>query len=498
MTEHEIQEQLLEKIERLSSSYVPEWRFNRAQPDMGSALAILFAEMMAGAAAARARMMEQYRVLFFQCLKAEPEGAKAAEGYLTFNLEKDDLPETVVPAGSLVEGDGADGQRIGFRTVEDVYVSASAVDPIRVIDGMWYLRFTRAPSQGLLSLLFLLKGASDRRMQALEWSYYGTGGWSPLPVSDATDCLSRTGLVKFAGSPDFKEQKLLGVTGWWLRVKAVEEEPPDGVYLNAGKVIAAVSGEEGNLPSGTELELDMTAGFVSQITNPDILWGGSRKETTEECLRRCSAAIRHGGRAVSPGDLERLASEASGDIERIKCFNGCHSSGKRQPGVVTLVVLQKNYLEGGRYFYRLREQIRDSLADRISTALAAGGGLEITAPWFVRIDVSARLYVTDYGRVIPVKLEAETRLEQYLNPVSGGYDGRGWEFGSIPDYDQISHMLQRIDGVRYVRQVCLTVWLDRGKGQEETEWEKVSRLPWTLPVNGRHQIQIGVGENKIC
>lgn len=503
--ENEIRGQLLERIGSLSASYVPEWRFNRVQPDLGSGLAILFADMMAQAALAREQVMESYHSLFFQWLGAGQNAAGLAEGYLTFDLEKEDLPEAVVPAGSLVSGEGKEGGQVTFRTMEDVYVSSARVAPIRVLDGMGFLRFTRRPGQGLLSLLFLMKGASEAGGQALEWTYYGTGGWTPIQVQDETGGLSRTGLVKFAGSPDFEKLEFMEETGWWLRIRRLEPEGkggggtgpelpplPDGVCLNAGKVTAVTPGPESNLPAGTELELGLTVGFVSKITNPDILYGGSEEESEEGCLKRCSAAIRHGGRAVSPGDLECLAEEVSGDIERVRCFTGWCGDGTRRPGAVTLVVLQKDYREGGRYFYKLREQIQRSLETRISSVLSAGGGLSVTAPWFVRIDVSARLYVADHNRVIPVKPEAEEQLECYLDPIAGGYDGHGWEFGSLPDHDQISHLLQRLDGVKYVREVCLTAWLDRGTGPEETEWDKVSGLPWVLPVSGTHQIQITV------
>lgn len=499
-----MQKQLLERISSLSASYVPEWRFNCVKPDLGSALALLFADMMDEAAAAGEQVMENCRLLFFECLGAEQHAAGLAEGYLTFDLEKDDLPEAVLPAGSLLSGDGTGGSRVTFQTQEDVYVSSAAASPIKVMDGMWFLRFTRKPEQGLLSLLFLMKGISDDGGRALEWSYYGAGGWSPIQVLDETGGLGRSGLVKFAGSPDFQKLELEGENGWWLRIRRLgpdrknsggaQEMPPlpDGVYLNAGRVTAVTPGRESNLSAGAKLELGLTVGFVSRIVSPDIFYGGSGEETAEDCLRRCSAALRHGGRAVSPGDLECMAAEVSDGIERVRCFGGCGKDGTRCPGAVTLVVLQKDYREGGRYFYKLRERIKERLESHTSTAFAAGNGLTVTAPWFVRIDVSARLYVAEHNRVIPVKQEAMERLEQYLDPITGGYDGHGWDFGNLPDHDQISHMLLRLDGVRYVREVCLTVWMDRGEGFMEAEWETVSGLFWTLPVSGTHQIQIAV------
>lgn len=495
-TEEMIREQIQNRIGRLAASYVPEWRFDREHPDLGSALAILFSGMMAQSVMAGQKMMETYRISFFNQLKAEPLGAGRAEGYLTFGLVKDDMPEALVPAGALVEGEGADGQTVAYVTEREVYVSAASVSPVLAIEGGWYLCFSKAPSQGLISLLFLLKDSGYDRNRILEWSYYGRGGWTSLSVSDDTKRLSRTGLVCFAGMEDFKETVCEERTGWWIRVCSGGSGKlpalPDGVFINVGKVTAKDPGEEGNLPPGGEFQLGSTIGFVSDIKNPDLLFGGSGEETVSNCIRRNAAMLRHGNRAVSPGDYEQLIYAASDRVERVACFGGYAADGTRRSGTVTLVVLQKNYLGEQRYFYKLREHLRACLKGRISPVLEKNGGPDIIAPWFVTIDVSAFLYVSDHSRVIPAKAEAQKALFKYLDPVNGGNGGMGWEYGELPGYDQISHMLLRIPDVRYVRQVCLITWLDKGGGPVETEWEKLRFLPWVLPVSGTHKLQIMV------
>ena len=41
------QKELCQRVEELASSYTPEWRFDRQNPDVGSTLALIFTGQMA-------------------------------------------------------------------------------------------------------------------------------------------------------------------------------------------------------------------------------------------------------------------------------------------------------------------------------------------------------------------------------------------------------------------------------------------------------------------
>lgn len=135
-----MREDVLEQIRALADSYTPEWRFNRTQPDLGSALALLYAEMMEETIACYNGMLERNRAAFFNALGAEQREAQKAEGVMTFGLTKPDMPEAVVPEGIGIAADGGREGPIAFELLEDVYVSSN--------DGMVNAGRVRAQNPG--------------------------------------------------------------------------------------------------------------------------------------------------------------------------------------------------------------------------------------------------------------------------------------------------------------------------------------------------------------
>jgi hypothetical protein len=56
-----------------------------------------------------------------------------------------------------------------------------------------------------------------------------------------------------------------------------------------------------------------------------------------------------------------------------------------------------------------------------------------------------------------VETSALTALQAFLNPVSGGPEGKGWPFGRGVFLSDIAAILEALSGVDYVRQLELIV-----------------------------------------
>ena len=80
-----------EKIERLAKSYVPEWHFDRQDPDIGSAIARLFAVQMKENIDLENRMLERYHAEFINMLDLSLKPAKPAGSMVKFDLIDDAL-----------------------------------------------------------------------------------------------------------------------------------------------------------------------------------------------------------------------------------------------------------------------------------------------------------------------------------------------------------------------------------------------------------------------
>lgn len=497
---------LMRRMEGLAVSYTPEWRLNVEKPDMGTALALLYAKLVEGAIDAHNQTPELHFREFINAVGCKAGEARPASGYMTFGLAKPDMPEVVVNAGWEVVSAGEDGD-VSFVTSEDVYVSSSSVNVQRQpaaeeADGgktrdCWLFVFDRPVQRGVISLLFLLRQWDGTGQRQLTWEYHGLDGWRFLPVEDGTECFAHTGIVRFAASSDFEKLDRDGVSGWCVRVYCDEAHrlPPiiPSVYINGAAVISSDSGIQTNLKPWSSNRLKKTVGFVTDVRNPDYFAGGCEQEGFEAASARTRVRLRHGFRAVTPGDYERLAREICRDLVKVKCFPGYDGSGVRTQGAVAVVVLEKDFLDAQPYFFRIREQLEHFFKDKAGGPVLTGAGLYITAPRFIRMDVKAVLCVESHQLVMKAQAEAEHILRDFIHPVTGGYEGQGWDFGTLPDHIQIKNCIRHVQGLVYIKQVVCLLREEKDGVWQETEWETVSCFPWALPLAGTCQVDVEVG-----
>lgn len=497
-------EMLMEQISVLASSYTPEWRFNPRDPDMGTALACMFARVLEHSMEECNQAYWLWYRDFMEAAGCRAMEAARARGYMAFGLVKPDMPEILLPKGWGVVSGGKDGSVV-METEEDVYVSAASVSltvfpvepDLKESGNCWLLSFDRPINQGVITMLVSMDGHWKTSVSGLVWEYYGKQGWTFLAVRDGTASLGHTGIVSFAATSDFTYMKQAGLSGWGIRIRAGEgEELPihlPQLFMNAAPVTAREPGTRGNIEPWTKSRLKKAAGFVSVIRNPGSFYGGREPEKQEDAYARTAARLRHQFRAVTPGDYERLVGELCPDAEKVRCFTGFDSSGKKQWGAVTVVVLLGNFMEGQSYFFRIKEQLYQYFQDRADGVLAQGQGCGIVPPLFVRMDIKAVLCVRSHGDVMEVRAAAEKELERFVHPVEGGYDGNGWDMGMIPDHAQLKNYLQHVPGVFYVRQLTCLCFVGENGGWQETEWEQAAFFPWSLPVPGRCLVDVEVG-----
>lgn len=97
-------------------------------------------------------------------------------------------------------------------------------------------------------------------------------------------------------------------------------------------------------------------------------------EEQKDADARGALTVRHRNRAVTACDFENLALEAGRNVERVKRFSNYNEKGEHVPKAVTVVVLQKDYEEGRRFFYLIKGAIYRYLSERTSRTLTGGLG----------------------------------------------------------------------------------------------------------------------------
>ena len=246
-------------------------------------------------------------------------------------------------------------------------------------------------------------------------------------------------------------------------------------------------GEQGNVAVGEINRLDRTVGFINTVFNPVAAVCGLKEETVMEAVVRNASLLRHGRRCVSAEDYEDMAREAARDICKVKCFAGYNEYGVRQPGAVTLVVLPRDYGESSYSFERTRKKIYTYLISHMDENIVNGGRFQIVMPDLIRLDVKVLLELSQEKEIFTATKRVREELERFLDPLYGNFYGDGWEIGTLPDKNQITHALKQVEGVKYISQLSLRKY--QSGRFEEFEVNEEKRLPfYRLPKSGFHEV----------
>jgi predicted phage baseplate assembly protein len=196
---------------------------------------------------------------------------------------------------------------------------------------------------------------------------------------------------------------------------------------------------------------------------------------------RGAERLRHRDRALTPRDFEWLAVEASTSVARARCLAATGPAGGGQRGWVTVVIVP--------YSADRQPQPDDELVSRVRAYLAA----HAPATLATRIRVIGPSYqpVTVVAEIVPgrpedsgaVERAIRGRLDDFLHPLRGGLDGRGWQVGEAVPVSQIAGIIEAIPGVDFARDLRLQV-------DGDVQGDEVPGRPDALVAAGNHEIRI--------
>lgn len=245
-----------------------------------------------------------------------------------------------------------------------------------------------------------------------------------------------------------------------------------------------------NAAAGNINKLSRSIGFINKVYNTEAASGGLDMEERKRAIKRCSSQIRMRGRAVTVRDYENLAYEASGRIEKAKCFPGMNGDGNRLHGAITIVLLLKDYKLGNTVFQGVRDTVERYLKGKMPEGIYTSGKLFLVEPVFVIFHVKAVLVTEDIQYVFQIQKEVEEKLNQFFDPLSGNFDREGWEMGYLPTMIQLRNLIHMTEHVEEIQSIFVTSYRWGKNGMEEIELEQVKECPFVLPMNGTHHISI--------
>jgi hypothetical protein len=333
-----------------------------------------------------------------------------------------------------------------------------------------YFAFDK-PFEGSTILFELRQGSRQAAPQSplkLNWEYYSTAGWTTPDIHDETLSFSVTGLITFQAPVPCEKFSIAGQTAYWWRLVYSTDCEASSAYAraahkpvicrfwhNAVSAKARTPGTAANLPAYSFQSLTAPIAGIAEVFNPLSSSGGCDEETESAVISRLTAAFNHGGRAISRYDYESLTRQASIQVVRCRCYPNTDSFGVKALNHICLAVLQADTHTN---FLPLQKTVLEYISAR--QPLTDRATLHITEPAFITVSLTIRAVAENMNLVFVVKRRVFDTLANFLDPITGGIDGQGWEIGTLPSPQHIASVLRRVPGVLYLEsaEAAYNVW----------------------------------------
>ena len=340
-----------------------------------------------------------------------------------------------------------------------------------------YFAFDRKITQGVI----LFNIAPEAQPPAMRWEYLTVSGWLPLNVRDNTAGLRKIGILSYETTESPASAQIWGTEAYWIRIACegrtytgnITRRPLlRGLYENTIRATAITPGEASRLPARAFTTMTIPLPGVTGAYNPVATYGGADIETEDKTIARLTVALSHLGRAVSAGDIEALAREASPRVMWARCYEHTNEHGRTAYGESALVLLPSDAEDAN--FDVLRDEVKAYIEDK--RALGAGP-LHIIAPRYIAVNVFVITAIKNPDEALSVKYRINTAMAKLLTPTN-------WPIGSLPTPGQIDTVLRAVSGVLYlVKTEVSYIW--RGIA---SDYAKAISEAFILPVNGKHEI----------
>ena len=257
----------------------------------------------------------------------------------------------------------------------------------------------------------------------------------------------------YASGPDDRHYVVERARGVFRFPGAGGLAPPAGAPIVVSYVTGGGIG--GNVEAGVITELHSGVGYVEAVRNPLPAAGGAEAEHLRAARDRSAQQLRHRDRAVSTEDYEWLAMSATPEMARVRALPLESPDGRGGCGYVALILVPSSTAGQPQPSLELKAAVARHLAARMPAGIA--GNLQLLAPTYVPVGVRAEVLPRSADEAGRVEARLRERLARFLHPLSGGRDGRGWQFGQPVALSDLAALLEETAGVDAVRFLQLMV-----------------------------------------
>ncbi|MEG4805811.1 putative baseplate assembly protein [Microcoleus sp. ARI1-B5] len=239
--------------------------------------------------------------------------------------------------------------------------------------------------------------------------------------------------------------------------------PPPGaeIYMTAYRT---GGGSRGNVQAEKLVVIKQAIPYVKSVVNYQAATGGIDPESLDDAVIRVPQILRTRASAVTPEDFENVAKAASRAVARAHCITDAMNS---TPGRVTLLIVPKVNTETidfrlgmnpDRYF-TLNSQLETEVLEYMKDRKPLGVQVKLQEPEYVGTSVTTEVVIelkyNNPRAIEQIRTQLLIALYRFLNPLTGGTEGKGWDLGRPVSRSDIFALAQKIPGIRYLGMVEL-------------------------------------------
>lgn len=252
------------------------------------------------------------------------------------------------------------------------------------------------------------------------------------------------------------------------------------------------NGSKGNIDSHSVKDFLNTISNIDSIDNPAPIMGGVDMETIDSAASRMFGQISGGNRLVSVSDFENSICFNDRNIYKVKCIAHIDEDSNPAPGVTSVAVLPREFLQGYDKFQGIKNRIWQFLDEKAPATLSNSSRLRIFEVGYVETCVSVDVAISDFNSYQKVYKGIESRLKEFLNPVSGNFSHKGWGIGDFPRKELIYNYIKSVPGIKWIKSINVFTKLVTPEGKKEIDFENIKDYRFVVPVFGEPNINISV------
>jgi predicted phage baseplate assembly protein len=222
-------------------------------------------------------------------------------------------------------------------------------------------------------------------------------------------------------------------------------------------------GESGNVQRSSICVLKSAVPYVERAVNHQSAHSGADAESLEEAVLRVPQLLRTRDRAVTPEDFETLARQAGqGSIAHAYC----PVQAQMTPGIVDVILVPQvstAILDKGEGIdpgqLALTPHLRSQVLEYLDERRLVGVQVRLQEPEYVGVVVQVEVGLNaDYAHTQAQQSmirQMKGTLYRFLNPLTGGPNGQGWEMGCPLYRSDIINLIQQTPGVRFLGEILL-------------------------------------------